>query len=68
MESRTIPPPIYRPVSLTSYVSKIVEKIIHVKLLPHLNQFNIISECQHGFPSRRSTTTSLLKFWNGKWL
>ena len=58
----------YRPVSLTSYVSKILEKIIHVKLLPHLNQFNIISDCQHGFLSCRSTTTNLLKFWNGKWL
>jgi len=54
----------YRPVSLTSYVSKLLEKIIHVKLLPHLSRFNIISDCQHGFLAGRSTTTNLLKCLN----
>ena len=54
----------YRPVSLTSYISKLLEKIIHVKLLPHLNQFEIISNCQHGFLAGRSTTTNLLKCFN----
>jgi len=54
----------YRPVSLTSYVSKILEKIIHVRLIPYLNEFNIISDCQHGFLSGRSTTTNLLKCLN----
>ena len=51
----------YRPVCLTSYISKILEKIIHTKLLVYLRESNIISKSQHGFLSRKSTTTNLLE-------
>ena len=57
-------PASYRPVSLTSYISKIFEKIVHTKVVAHLNNCNIITKSQHGFLSRKSTTTNLLECLN----
>ena len=48
----------YRPVSLTSIVCKVMEKIIRAQAIKHLNQF--ISSCQHGFIGGRSCITQLL--------
>ena len=52
----------YRPVSLTSIIGKLVENIIKVKLMSHLEQYNLINESQHGFLSGRSCLTNLLEF------
>ena len=57
-------PASYRPVSLTSYISKIFEKIVHTKVVAHLNDCNVITNSQHGFLSRKSTTTNLLECLN----
>ena len=54
----------YRPVSLTSVVSKVMERIIVAQLTEYLRQHNIISKQQHGFFSRRSTVTNLLETLN----
>ena len=51
----------YRPVSLTSVPCKIMESFIKEALLKHLNQFNMISELQHGFMEGRSCLTNLLE-------
>ncbi len=48
----------YRPVSLTSIVWKVMEKMIRAQAINHLNQF--ISSCQHGFIEGRSCITQLL--------
>ena len=48
----------YRPVSLTSTVCKILEKLIRVQAITYLNKF--ISSCQHGFIKYRSCTKQLL--------
>ena len=39
----------YRPVSLTSICCKIMEHILHSKIISHLEANNILSENQHGF-------------------
>ena len=52
----------YRPVSLTSQVGKIMESIIKDAMLKHIKRFNLISESQHGFVSKRSCLTNLLVF------
>ena len=50
----------YRPVSLTCIVCKVMEKMIRVKIVQHLERSNLISPHQHGFVSGRSCTTQLL--------
>ena len=46
----------YRPISLLCPASKILEKLIH----PFLKESFVLNESQHGFRSRRSTTSALL--------
>ncbi len=50
----------YRPVSLTSVVCKIFEKILRKRIIEHLRQNNLISKEQHGFLHGRSCTTNTL--------
>ena len=50
----------YRPISLLSTVSKMLEKLIFNKLYPLVSPF--LSESQHGFRSKRSTETNLIEF------
>lgn len=45
----------YRPISLLSSLSKILEKIIVSCLNQHINNNNILPEEQHGFRQRKST-------------
>jgi hypothetical protein len=52
----------YRPVSLISGFSKIIEKIIKKRLLSFLNKHNIITNKQHGFRRGRSTNTAIADF------
>ena len=52
----------YRPVSLTSVICKIAEKIVRDKIVKHLEENGIISNCQHGFRQGRGTVTNLLEY------
>ena len=51
----------YRPISLTCIGSKMFEKIIKFQLMTHLKENNLINKEQHGFLTKRSTTTNLLE-------
>jgi len=51
----------YRPISLTSVCSKLMEKIIRNALLRHMIDNSYLSDYQHGFVHGRSCTTQLLK-------
>ena len=50
----------YRPISLTCIASKILEHIIHSHVMKHLQQKNVLTDCQHGFRAKRSTETQLI--------
>ena len=50
----------YRPVSLTSVVSKVFEKIIKTRLSDHLLENQLLSPHQFGFIPGRCTNTQLL--------
>ena len=50
----------YRPVSLTSHVIKIFERVIRKQLVSFLETNNLISNKQHGFRKGRSCLTQLL--------
>ena len=51
----------YRPISLLSHISKILERIIHTQLLTHLKQNQIIIPQQFGFREKHSCTQQLLR-------
>ena len=60
----------YRPVSLTSIICKILERIIRTQLLDYISKNNIIPQCQHGFLPKRSTVTNLIEClddWTGNY-
>jgi hypothetical protein len=54
----------YRPISLTSQICKIMERMINAKISYHLESNNLLSKSQFGFRSGMSTTSNLLNFWN----
>ena len=54
----------YRPVSLTSVVSKALEKLIRQRLMPFLEETDYFSKNQHGFRSGMSCLTQLLEYLN----
>jgi hypothetical protein len=54
----------YRPISLTSVVCKILERIIRKKLLDYMLQNDIVPSEQHGFVPKKSTVTNLLECLN----
>ena len=50
----------YRPISLTSLVSKLFEKIVAFHITDHLECNDILYDLQHGFRRHRSCETQLL--------
>ncbi len=54
----------YRPVSLLSSFSKIIEKIMYTKFLSFLNSKNILYKHQYGFREKHSTIHPLLHLLN----
>ena len=54
----------YRPISLLSTFSKILEKIVAIRLLTYLDNNKILSKWQFGFRSRHSTSHSMVHFLN----
>ena len=54
----------YRPVSLTSLCCKLQEHIIASNVMKHLDQHNILTDCQHGFRAKRSCETQLLTLFH----
>ena len=58
-DSKSIPAN-YRPVSLTSHVVKVFERVIRKKIVHHLDSNDLICSIQHGFRSGRSCLTQLL--------
>ena len=54
----------YRPISIVPCFSKLLEKIIKLKLDNFLNKHNILSNLQFGFRKDRSTEDAIIKFVN----
>ena len=49
----------YRPVSLLSVVSKVLEKLVNNRIVDHLEKCGLFSDFQYGFRSSRSTADLL---------
>ena len=54
----------YRPISLTSTISKVMKSIIYSKIVNHCSKFNIINTEQHDFRDKHSTCTYLMALLN----
>ena len=54
----------YRPVSVTCICCKIKEHILTSSILKHLDEYDILTDCQDGFRARRSCETQLLTLVN----
>jgi len=51
----------YRPISLTSIVVKIMERMVHRKIMNFLSEYNKLHSSQHGFRSGHLCQTQLLE-------
>ena len=51
----------YRPIALLSIFSKIIEKIVAIRVIKYCNSQNIFTNSQHGFRAQRSTTTAIIE-------
>lgn len=58
----------YRPISLLSSFSKIFELIMQSRITSYFTEFDILDNCQHGFRSKRSTTTAIFSFLSSLYL
>ena len=54
----------YRPISLTSHVIKIYERVMRKNLVHYLEENNLLTNKQHGFRKGRSCLTQLLKTYD----
>ena len=54
----------YRPINLSSTISKLMESIIYSNIVNHCNTFNITDIEKHGFRDKRSTCTNPLELLN----
>ena len=50
----------YRPISLTCVASKILEHIVYSFIMKHLNNHNILTDCQQGLREKRSTEMQVI--------
>ncbi|KAL0860249.1 hypothetical protein ABMA27_010556 [Loxostege sticticalis] len=50
----------YRPISVLTSISKIIEKLINNRLVNYLNKFEILSKSQYGFRKGLSTQDAVL--------
>ena len=54
----------YRPVSLTCICCKILEQFVRDKIVDHMTDNELYSECQHGFRKSRSCVTQLIEVYD----
>ena len=54
----------YRPVSLLSVVSKILERVMYDQLVQYLTENELLDPNHHGFRQNRSTTTAILNLYD----
>ena len=54
----------FRPVSNLPYLSKLIEKVIAIRLVEHMRQNTIMERFQSAYKAHHSTETALLRVYN----
>ncbi len=54
----------YRPIALTSHLTKLFEKVLRNKLVQYLDEHNMLNNSQHGFRKGRSCLSQLLAHYD----
>ena len=54
----------YRPVSNLSFLSKVIEKVISIRILEHILDNNIVDSFQSAYRADHSCETALLRVYN----
>ena len=54
----------YRPVALTCLCCKLMEHVVFSNIMKHVDQYQILIDCQHGFRASRSCETQLVTLVN----
>ena len=50
----------YRPISLTSHIMKVFDRVVRARLVNYMETNNLMNNSQHGFRQGRSCLTQLL--------
>ena len=53
----------YRPISLTSHLTKVFERVLQKAIIKHLGGNQLVNPTQHGFVAHRSTLTQLITYY-----
>ena len=54
----------YRPIALTNHTTKVFERVLWKALVFHLEINHLMNPSQHGFRSRRSTISQILRYYD----
>ena len=52
----------YRPITILSALSKVIERVVYVRIVNFLNKYSLLTENQFGFRAERSTETAANSF------
>ena len=63
-KGKSTEPKNYRPVSLLPVMSKVIERVVHIQLIDHLEKYEIVFNYQSGFRSKHSVNTCLAHLSN----
>lgn len=58
----------FRPISLLSTLSKIIEKLVKKRMIKFLDEHNILNKNQFGFQNSKNTSDAILAFLEKKYL